>query len=696
VSLSCRALGKRACPKDKVCRKEKQAIAGEISWKEMRKGEDCGRTSHHGVHMQVAVVYESHASSSKMRTGRASSHFLFSRFFRAIKVRALSVSLVVCVCTRLEWAKCADVWRRSLTYGPSFFPRCLYMTLARSLPEWWSSSANAKVHTFLLLASFALGVFPSFLRFRFRNMFMFFILAFFAVQVSAMCLVPNCNTAFQICLNSPNNGVYSLSTTYGYGNVTISNNVFTFISATWSGNLWWRAVQICFCQSYNCQNGINICSDALEVSSNWNLNGALRAIGYGGSCFFSSLQFTGYGAKKDLNKDLPPCNSCFSNVNGVAYACCDEMSIDNGVCSCDGNVPCTQCSPSRSDKEKIFPHPSQKESSSLPSCNGCFSSYNGIYYSCCDNLSINNGDCTCDGGAPCTQCSRDEKDMSQIPPHSDFCWDPSCGLFSGTCCSNGQQCCYDNSKANPCTADCACVCSNWVCPPNAVRAPSYFNWVNSNGTCGRALAATSDNNCLYDSQSCQPWCMCNPGYRSNQGCFVEGQAPVLSNGYCVPMNDDEVKTSKAGIQRNESEDEKQSHYNDPAACVKPKTQGIVPGILMTWPFKMVSLTLTDQTSYCSGGPNWSGFCYASPDSYGGVQCTAPSGANLGLSQTTVSWSSSLIMIAQVTLPYQSPMYWSMNGALVWTTNTTAGAYMWSICSGTNSGCQWSLSVTVLH
>ncbi len=789
---------------------------------------------------------------------------------------------------------------------------------------------------------------------------LFLLVSFCATFAGAMCLVPNSDSAFQICVNNPNDGVFPVSTTYGYGNITVSSNVFTYISTSWSGNLWWRAVKICLCQSYNCQNGFSVCSDDIEVSSFWNVNGVVRAIGFGGSVSFSSLQFTGYGATKESIKSLPSCSGCFSSVNGVGYACCDDMSIENGVCTCDGNASCIQCSPVREDKEKIFPvvpteqsttafascngcfssvngayyaccdkmifdngvctcggntpcsqcspslkdkeeifAPEKSESScivvltqdsnyfcksigrgpqdhglclpvssacaplqyidaggrfwpiivwnitdnplpgyftygswtlgvsglyffylsvnsdcsdknvvftydpsqsfscpeffsswtlaagvflgstrsvsvtlyqqasveeltsplsckgcfanvsgssyacchemlidgnacscsdnkpcklcspvredkekifplaaatekptALPPCDGCFSSFNGVSYACCDNMAIDNGVCTCGGNTPCSQCSPSLKDKEKVPVESTFCWNPNCGLFSGTCCEAGKQCCYDSSHANPCTTDCACVCSSWTCPPNSFRAPSYFNWANSNGTCARARGATSNSNCLYDSASCQPWCLCNPGFRSNEGCFVEGLAPVLSNGYCMLSKENaEVKDSKAETQNIiiDTDDEKQSRYKDYASCLDSQHRTTPSKVSQqSWPFKMVSLTLSDRTSYCSGSLNWSGFCYASPDSYGSVQCSTPGGVKLGLAQTMVSWSSNLVAIAQVTLPFQSPNYWSMNGALVWTTNTTGGAYMWSICSGTLAGCQWSLAVTVLH
>jgi len=253
---------------------------------------------------------------------------------------------------------------------------------------------------------------------------------------------------------------------------------------------------------------------------------------------------------------LPSCNGCFTSFNGVNYECCNDMTINNGVCLCEAS-PCVECAPSNSDKKKILPftsngafqepkkladgsyscnwgsgqiqvdanggayymccgffqemsyatiatdyqvlsnpdgsldygisgNPSGSCSSDfekqnqqgansfrrtyvntvspsnynlvsprlrfyndnlwpfnsmsvqvysvnvtiyansnvqtnnltkvvLPACNGCFSSYNGVYYACCNEMSINNGYCTCDGSSPCVQCSPDiSKDKHKV------------------------------------------------------------------------------------------------------------------------------------------------------------------------------------------------------------------------------------------------------------------------------------------
>jgi hypothetical protein len=113
--------------------------------------------------------------------------------------------------------------------------------------------------------------------------------------------------------------------------------------------------------------------------------------------------------------NLPSCGGCFAIVNGIYYACCNDMSINNNFCTCNENQPCTQCSPSPKDKEKVLlVAPSSKKPSALPSCNGCFSNVNGVNYACCDNMSIDNGDCTCDGNEPCTQCSPSSKDKEKV------------------------------------------------------------------------------------------------------------------------------------------------------------------------------------------------------------------------------------------------------------------------------------------
>lgn len=142
--------------------------------------------------------------------------------------------------------------------------------------------------------------------------------------------------------------------------------------------------------------------------------------------------------------NLPSCGGCFAIVNGVYYACCNGMSINNNVCTCNGNQPCTQCSPSPKDKEKVLPVTPSKKPAPLPSCNGCFSSVNGVYYACCDSMSINNGDCTCDGNEPCTQCSPSPNDKEKVFVNKTNGVGPCGGLLTlnGSPSGNGV---YDSS-----------------------------------------------------------------------------------------------------------------------------------------------------------------------------------------------------------------------------------------------------------
>ncbi len=118
------------------------------------------------------------------------------------------------------------------------------------------------------------------------------------------------------------------------------------------------------------------------------------------------------GLSKGQKGNLPSCDGCYSGFNGINYACCNDMSINNGVCTCDGNVPCAQCSPDLTkDKEKAF------ASSFLPSCGGCFSGINNVDYTCADcSISITNGKCICGDGSLCERCSQ----AGKIQPPQTF------------------------------------------------------------------------------------------------------------------------------------------------------------------------------------------------------------------------------------------------------------------------------------
>lgn len=61
-----------------------------------------------------------------------------------------------------------------------------------------------------------------------------------------------------------------------------------------------------------------------------------------------------FGTTAKVTTRLSSCGGCYSGINGINYECCNDMTIDNGVCTCDGDVPCTQCSPSAKDKEKVL------------------------------------------------------------------------------------------------------------------------------------------------------------------------------------------------------------------------------------------------------------------------------------------------------------------------------------------------------
>jgi hypothetical protein len=222
-----------------------------------------------------------------------------------------------------------------------------------------------------------------------------------------------------------------------------------------------------------------------------------------------------------VGASLPSCNGCYSSQNGIAYMCCENLSIINGVCTCDGGQ-CTQCSRSTKDKEKVLPlSPFKKPSvplaplSSLPSCNGCYQGFDNVYYACCDNQVIDNGVCTCSNG-PCTQCSPSVNDKQKVqtlikatskpmnlPPCS--CGDISIGNADYTCCGsmslnnnvcscNGGPCtqCAPSEPFKPMILD-SCSCSTMQ------LGKTYYS-------CCGSMAMTN-NVCTCDGSPCTP---CSP------------------------------------------------------------------------------------------------------------------------------------------------------------------------------------------
>ncbi len=210
---------------------------------------------------------------------------------------------------------------------------------------------------------------------------------------------------------------------------------------------------------------------------------------------------------------------CYSSQNGVAYLCCDTLTIINGVCTCSDG-PCTQCSPSAKDKQKVLPlSPFKKPSvpaASLPSCNGCFQGDGNVNYACCDNQVINNGVCTCTDG-PCTQCSPSVNDKPKVQtpiikatgkptdlPSCD-CGDISLKGAHYTCCGslslNNNICSCDGG---PCTQ----------CSPSEPFKPMILDSCSCNtmqlrkvyySCCG--TMSTINNICTCDGSPCTP---CSP------------------------------------------------------------------------------------------------------------------------------------------------------------------------------------------
>lgn len=177
--------------------------------------------------------------------------------------------------------------------------------------------------------------------------------------------------------------------------------------------------------------------------------------------------------------DDQPCNGCYAEVNGIYYACCSGMSVDNNVCTCNnGNQPCATCSPSPLDKQK---GPINKKAAKvmgltltstkqlqhivkpteLPSCNGCYSEVNGIFYACCNSMSVDNGVCTCDGNQPCTQCQPSAKDRGKPLPSKagqnyTQCYLNGCATMANNGGPDAQAACNCNF---PCFPDCSSSCT---------------------------------------------------------------------------------------------------------------------------------------------------------------------------------------------------------------------------------------------
>lgn len=62
-----------------------------------------------------------------------------------------------------------------------------------------------------------------------------------------------------------------------------------------------------------------------------------------------------------------------------------------------------------------------KSHTKMPSCGGCYSGINGIYYTCSDcSISSYNGNCLCGDGSPCTPCSPSSKDKQGITGKSSW------------------------------------------------------------------------------------------------------------------------------------------------------------------------------------------------------------------------------------------------------------------------------------
>lgn len=99
------------------------------------------------------------------------------------------------------------------------------------------------------------------------------------------------------------------------------------------------------------------------------------------------------------NAFFPSCGNCYSGINGVDFTCADcSISINRGRCTCGDRSPCIRCSPDLQNKQ-ISP------SVELPSCGPCYSAIDGLNYACCDEMTMfHNGSCMCKGGKPCGQC----------------------------------------------------------------------------------------------------------------------------------------------------------------------------------------------------------------------------------------------------------------------------------------------------
>jgi hypothetical protein len=162
-------------------------------------------------------------------------------------------------------------------------------------------------------------------------------------------------------------------------------------------------------------------------------------------------------SKLVVGASLPSCDGCYSGQDGVYYKCCSDLSIYNGVCTCNGG-PCTQCSRSIHDKQKVLPlspfkKPSVPLAAALPSCNCGDISFKGAHYTCCGSMNLDGNGCTCDG-APCTQCSSNVP-FKPMVLDSCSCYTMQMHKVYYSCCgtmsTNNNVCTCDGSPCTPCS-----------------------------------------------------------------------------------------------------------------------------------------------------------------------------------------------------------------------------------------------------
>jgi len=194
----------------------------------------------------------------------------------------------------------------------------------------------------------------------------------------------------------------------------------------------------------------------------------------------------------------PSCNGCFSMVNGVSYACCDNMLLNNGICTCDGNFPCKQCSPSAEEKE-----------TSSPACGDCYSSLNGVTFTCEDcSISLNNTQCVCGDGSSCIQCSPPKNNLIS------FGVGPCGGLLTpngpavipqaGLCVPAGsvvaQLSFYDVSSGTLTPANITIPAN----PPSTTYFALQAQWSGAFGWRNVQVCLCEDPNCNGGQQLCSP------------------------------------------------------------------------------------------------------------------------------------------------------------------------------------------------